>query len=147
MRDFKLDKILNIVSALCFFALAVSFVIPTFANDILNPPEVDIFEQIATLATNWKMLTPVLKGSAIVVILTQIVKQYFKDFKYNKILVAVLSCVYGVFSLLVDGSSVGASIAMVLISYGGAPILYDALKPFLKKYKFFDFLKLGKRQD
>lgn len=147
MKSLKLDKILSFISALCFIILAASFMLPTEASEIIALPEVDVFEKIASLMANWSNLTPILKGSAIVVIVAQIIKQYVKGFKYKKILIAILSCLYGVFSLLVDGTSVGASIAIVLISYGGAPMLYDALKPFLKKYKFFDFLDLGKRQD
>lgn len=147
MRKINLESFLSSVSIFCFLALAISFVIPTFASEVVTIPEVDLFEKISELILNWGALSSIAKGSLVIMILAQAIKQYAKEFKYKKLLVAVLSIAYGVFSLLVDGTSVGASIAMVLISYGGAPMLYDALKPILKKIKFFDFLELGKREE
>lgn len=121
------------------------FVGVTFAQEIGTVPEVDIFEKVAELILNWESMGTIAKGSLIVMILTQVVKQ-ISDFEYKNIVVAVLAIAYGVFEALVGDVSVGSAIVTVMFSGGGAVFLYNALKPILKKIPFFSFLNLGSEE-
>ena len=125
-----------------FAALAAIFFTATaFAQIVV--PEINVWEQISQLALNWGSMTTLAKGTLFVLIATQLVKQA-TDFEYKRVLVALLSIAYGVFQKLTGDMSLSAAVMSVLISMGGAMMLYEALKPFLREIPFFSFLKLSK---
>jgi hypothetical protein len=110
-----------------------------FAQGIEVPP-INVLEELGKLVLNWNTLPDLMKGSVIVMILVQVVKQA-KDFKYKRFLVVALSVLYGVGQMVLGGESLSAAIVAVLVSGGGAIALYEALKPLLKNV---NFLKIGK---
>jgi hypothetical protein len=106
-------------------------------------PEVNPFETLAELISNWGSMSGLAKGMVFVLVTVQIVKQA-SDFQHKRLVVLLASIMYGIGQLVMAGQSVSASIIAVLVSGGGAMALYEFIKPALKKYKFFSFLELGK---
>lgn len=134
----------SVIVASLMVAITNVFMGVSFAQVLPPVPEVDLFEKIADLILNWKSMGTIAKGSVIVMVLTQIVKQV-KDFKYKNVLVALLAIAYGVFEAMTGDVSVKSAIVTVMFSGGGAVFLYNALKPFLKSIPFLDFLNLGSK--
>lgn len=148
MRKINLANIMGFVAMFCFSLFCFTlFAQMSFANELPQIPEADLFAKLAELILNWGALSSMMKGSLIVIILTQVVKQLSDEFKYKNLLVAIFSVLYGVFQLLAgDVSSTLGAVVSVLFTSGGALLLYNALKPFLKNVKFLSFLDLGKRE-
>lgn len=115
-----------------------------FATGLAPVPEVDLFAKLSELLMSWSSLGSLSKGVLIILILTQIIKQ-MTDFEYKRLLVVILSVIYGVFQLMIGDTSFGSAVVITLISGGGAVALYVVCKPFLKSFSFLDFLKLGKK--
>lgn len=134
-----MKKLLSII----FIALV--FCASVFGQDIQPLPDVNIFEQIASLVMNWGAMGDLAKGSVIVMVLAQVVKQV-KDFEYKNLVVAVLSVLYASIQVAISGSSISVAVTTALFSMGGAVLIYNALKPILLKIPALSFLKLGKKQ-
>lgn len=92
-------------------------------------PDVDPVTQILSLIANWKTGGVIGAGMGIVVLLGQLAKQFLPEgFKFKRLLVVVLSCVYGVLASIVQGTPPLAAILVILVTSGGAMALYEALK-------------------
>jgi hypothetical protein len=108
----------------------------------IEVPEVNEWAKISEIIFNWKSLSPALKGSGIALVVTQLIKQA-KDFESKRLVLAIVACFYAAFQATMDGSvDLGKALTVVIVSYGGAQLIYEGLKPFLKKIKFLSFLKL-----
>ena len=114
-----------------------------YAQGLAPLPEIDLFAKLAELLMSWGSLGSLAKGSIVILILVQIAKQ-MTDFKYKRLLVALFSVAYGVMQMMISEVSLSSAMIAVLISGGGAMVIYSAAQPFLKSIPFFDFLKLGK---
>lgn len=115
-----------------------------FATEIAQVPEVEIFSKLAELILNWGAMGSLAKGMIIVTIAVQAIKQ-ISDFKYKNLLVSILSVAYGIFQVMVNDVSFGSAFVTVLVSGGGAIVIYNAAKPFLKSIPFLKFLNLGSK--
>lgn len=133
--------------ALITLAISLSLIsFMAFGQAIEPLPEVNIFEQLGALVLSWASLSSLAKGSIAVLILTQVVKQV-SDFEYKNVVVTLMSVIYAVIQMMIDGTTSTAAITMALFSMGGAVLIYNAIKPALLKIPFFSFLKLGSSQE
>jgi hypothetical protein len=119
---------------LAFITLGITLLLASFVAMAqgMNVPEVDVIKHLGELVLNWNNMPDLLKGSAFVLILTQVVKK-MSDFEYKRLLVTLLSFVYGVGQLVIGGQELSGALVSMLVAGGGAVALYEALKPLLKK--------------
>lgn len=93
----------------------------------LQVPDQDLGTSIGQLL-NYKALGAIGVGMVVIVILMQLLKNAFGDFKYKRVVVTGLAVVYAVLLALTAGVGVGPAIVTVLFTGGGASALYDAIK-------------------
>ena len=143
-RQFSFFNLLvAMLVALSLAALAGLVIGPAYASTGgAIVPEINPLEKLGELITNWSAMSDLSKGVLFVAIVVQVLKQAV-DFQYKRLAVVVLSLLYGVGQLVLGGESALAATVSVLISGGGAMLLYEALKPILKKFAIFSKLKLG----
>lgn len=92
-------------------------------------PEVDPLTAIVELVKNYKGMSPLAIGMALVVLLMQILKMFFKDsFKYKRLAVTILSVIYAGLLALTQGLGIGEMLVTVLLTGGGAVAIYEAIK-------------------
>ena len=119
MKLFALFSIM-LITAVCF---AVE----------LEVPEGDPLAKLLELITNWKTLTPIAIGSGAVVVV-QLLRKFLPTSNIRRALVVVLGVAWAVFQGLLNGMGALDMIVMVLLTSGGAVLIYEAaIKPFLKK--------------
>ena len=124
----KLIYVLSVLIVLTFSLLAFGQVIP----------EGDAAKSLLDLLMNYKTLSPLAIGSAIIVISVQILKsnlfdQFFKGFKYKRALITVLGQIYSVVFMVINGQSLMNAVISGLFISGGAVAIYEAIKPFIEK--------------
>ena len=110
-----------------------------FAAD-LEVPEGDPLAALLDLITNWKALSPIGLGSGIIVVVVQSLRKFLPSSNIRRAIVVVLGVVWAVLQGLLNGMGALDMIVMVLLTSGGAVLIYEAaIKPFLKK----DVQRLG----
>ena len=120
MKLFALFSIM-LITAVCF---AVE----------LEVPEGDPLAKLLELITNWKTLTPIGIGSGAIVVVVQLLRKFLPTSNIRRALVVVLGVACAVFQGLLNGMGALDMIVMVLLTSGGAVLIYEAaIKPFLKK--------------
>lgn len=103
-----------------------------------TPADGDPIATISDLIKNWKKMSPVAIGAAIILILVQLLKhnifgQFFHNIEFKRSLITVLGVLYGVVYLVSVGTDWITALVVGLLSSGGAVAIYEAIKPFLKK--------------
>lgn len=96
-------------------------------------PEVNALQALVDLITNWKALTPLGIGSAVIVIVVQLLKQFFPSSNVVRLVVVVLGVAYGVLTSLLNGMGIIEALVLGIITSGGAVAIYEAVKPLLPK--------------
>lgn len=92
-------------------------------------PDGDPLKTLLDLFQNWKALSPVAIGAAIVCALAQGVKSILGDgFKYKRLLVTVLGVLWGVLMTMSSGLTLLQAFVMVITVSGGAVAIYEAIK-------------------
>jgi len=133
----------KLFGAIAFLLISFFMCSLGFSQDLTPVPEVNIFEEIARIVMNWGSMSDLAKGSVLVLVLTQAVKQV-KDFQYKNALVAVFSVLYAIIQMMISGSSLMAAATTALFTMGGAVLIYNAIKPLLAKIPALSFLNIGK---
>jgi hypothetical protein len=91
-------------------------------------PDTDPLLLIGQLLANWKTLGPLGIGMALVLLAGQAIKMYSGDFKYKRLTILSLSCVYATMLGISHGQDPVSVVVSVLFTTGGAMALYEALK-------------------
>lgn len=99
-----------------------------FAMAAVTVPEGDPLASALEAFLNIKSLSPLGIASAVVVVLVQLVKKYFPGFEYYDVVVVLGGLTYGVLQAILSGSSVGQALLFILVTSGGAMMLYDLFK-------------------
>lgn len=109
--------------------LVALFTYPIIAfAQVVPVPDVDAFQLLVELVKNWSAMGPIAIGSAVIVILVQVLKKMAGTSKYSFLAVTVLTVVYSVLIHLGSGmSALNAAIA-ALVAGGGAIAIWEAYK-------------------
>lgn len=99
-----------------------------FAQAIPGVPDVDPLAQLLLLIRDWKAMGPLALGMGVVILLVQGVKRFAPGFKYSRLAVTVMSCLYGIGLAVMGGSTWLEASISVLIVGGGAVAIYEAFK-------------------
>lgn len=129
-----MNRLVKILLSVCMLLMTGM----AFAQSI-EIPEVNVLEKLGNLVLNWNAMSDLMKGSIIVMVIAQVIKQA-SHFKYKRFLVVILSVIYGVGQMVIGGEGLGGAIVSVLVSGGGAMAIYESLKPLLKN---ISFLQIG----
>lgn len=102
------------------------------------PAEGDPIVTISELIKNWKSMSPVAIGAAIILILVQLLKssffgQFFNNLVVKRAFITVLGVAYGVVYLISAGTDVVTALVVGLLASGGAVAIYEAIKPLISK--------------
>lgn len=109
-------------------------------------PEGDPIASLVKLITDWKSMSPIALGIALVILLVQIskagwIESLFKLFGWSHVLewkraiVTISGVVYGVLYLINTGSHWLSALAVAVLSSGGAVAIYEAIKPLFPNKK------------
>lgn len=96
--------------------------------DVPVVPDSDPLALVLQLIMQWKTMGPLAGGMLVVMILTQVIKKFAPEFKYKRLLVTALSCVYGVILGVSQGLPVLSVLVAVLVTGGGAVAIYNAFQ-------------------
>lgn len=98
-----------------------------FAQEV---PSVDPLQALADLVLNFKSMSPIGIGMALIAILTQLTKvvPFFAGWKYTRFMVVALGQLYAIGYMVSTGSSWLNAAVMGLIASGGAVAIYEAFK-------------------
>lgn len=106
-----------------------------FAEVPVVVPDGDPLQALLSLILGWKAMAPLAIGSAIIVVVVQAMKKLLPEFKYKRLIVAVLGVLYGVMLALSNGMGVLEAAVAALFVSGGAVAIYEAIKPALAKLR------------
>lgn len=103
----------------------------TLAFGSIEVPEGDALQLLLQLLGQWNSLSALAIGSILIVIAMQALKQFAGDFKFKRVAVVLLGCVYAVIQSRIQGLELGNAVVLMLFSSGGAVALFEAIKPLL----------------
>lgn len=95
-------------------------------------PDGDALQLLLQLLTQWSSLSPLAIGSILIVIAMQVLKMFAGDFKFKRLAVVLLGCIYAVIQSRIQGLDIGNAVVLMLISSGGAVALFEAIKPLIE---------------
>lgn len=109
------------------FAEEVSVAIKASAQ-LPEIPDVDTFQQAMTILKNWRTMSPVALGVAVVIFFTALLKKNIPGFKYKRLTVTVLAVAYGILVGAQAGLGWAETAVAALLTGGGAVAIYEAWK-------------------
>lgn len=98
-----------------------------FASPI-DVPDGDPLALLLSLAAQWRVIAPLVRGMMIIMILVQGLKKFAPGFRYLKIVVALGGVVYAVLQSLASGYGIAETLVTVLLVFGGAIAIYQSFK-------------------
>jgi hypothetical protein len=113
------------------FALGLFIAFIATAVFAQNPPipDGDPLTGLWEIVKNWKDMTPLAIGIGLVVLVGQVVKTFLDDeFKYKRLLIAVLSVVYAAAYSISSGSTILSALVLAFLTNGGAKWIYEEIK-------------------
>lgn len=117
----------TLCASLCSFLLFAETLPPE-----LTVPEGDPLAALLNLILNFKAMSPLVIGSAVVTILVQSLKKFLPSGNVVRAVVTGLSVIWAVLQSLIGGLSILDASVMVFLTMGGAVAIYEfAIKPFL----------------
>lgn len=113
---------------MALFALFIAMFTFSAFGQSFPVPDVDPFPALFELIKNWKTLSPLAIGMTGIVVIIQVIKMFFTNFKYGRVAVTVLSVAYAVLLKKSEGiGSLDAAISVIIVG-GGAVAIYEAWK-------------------
>lgn len=125
----KLDKF---ISGLVMFFIVGLACVAAYAQ-VPDLPAGDGLSNLLSLILNWKTLSAVGIGTAVILVAGQLLKQYLPEDadgkpKYKRLAMLLLAVAYSVLVGVGSGAGLLPTLLLVLVTKGGAAELYEALK-------------------
>lgn len=107
------------------FLLVLILLVPALLFAEITVPDGDPLSAVLSLITQWSVLAPIAKAILVIQILVQGLKKFLPNFQYLELFTLVAGLVYGFLQSISTGMSILNSAIFVLITSGGAILVYD----------------------
>jgi hypothetical protein len=96
-------------------------------------PDGDPLLALLSLIQNWKVATPLVIGSGLIIVIVEALKKFVGDSLWTRAAITVLGVAYSFLVSLTNGGSLLDVTVMTFIVSGGAVAIYEAVKPLFGK--------------